>query len=656
MDNNLNGNVGTPAGDSGVTGNANNAVPGAGNEYTGAANNGGILNGYVMDANGYTQSFSQGNPGGGAPQAPKKKNIVLPIVLGVVGVLVVVGGVLGFVFRGVLANAWARMTKSPEEYTRYVLEKNLIDNDALWKNYEESYDQMADLKGIKVSGEVRLEMSKDVIGMIEDAYTDYQNKRFSYSSGYEYYDAYYEYIQEEWEKDNYDYLDYEDWVKTYDSGDDDDGGVPAIQLGALSDIALIYELERNEDTIRAMEALQLSDDDYLLTMNEIYDSDKSELYLQMPEINKDYAKIELDEFLDEDELEQVNDVLFSNDRLEKQLIEPKVARSMYKRYMDVLLSAIDDVDEKTDTLEVAGEEQKCVALKFTVDGDTAKETARGLIETMMDDDDLRQYLTDYMSSFYMSSYLPTQADDFWDEFVEEMEQALEDLDDQDMDGELECTIYVSNLGTIIGLNMESDDGDEVFFGYVVNKGKLYAEARATQEDEDVIRLEGTGKVGTSGASVDFTLYLGQDIDREFEFALSEVTPKGGVFTMDLSQFYKLAQDDIDEEMEDFAKLIKDGTLRIEYHGDGKKLDTSVAIMDDDDKVIGISWKMEVGDAGKMELPSSKETETVKDEDDLVEYLLDSDLDVFVDKLEVLGLPKDSADEMREEIEEAKQWY
>ncbi len=656
MDNNLNGNVGTPAGDSGVTGNANHAVPGTGNEYTGAANNGGILNGYVMDANGYTQSFSQGNPGGGAPQAPKKKNIVLPIVLGVVGVLVVVGGVLGFVFRGVLANAWARMTKSPEEYTRYVLEKNLIDNDALWKNYEESYDQMADLKGIKVSGEVRLEMSKDVIGMIEDAYTDYQNRRFSYSSGYEYYDEYYEYIQEEWEKDNYDYLDYEDWVKTYDPGDDDDGGAPAIQLGALSDIALIYELERNEDTIRAMEALQLSDDDYLLTMNEIYDSDKSELYLQMPEINKDYAKIELDEFLDEDELEQVNDVLFSNDRLEKQLIEPKVARSMYKRYMDVLLSAIDDVDEKTDTLEVAGEEQKCVALKFTVDGDTAKETARGLIETMMDDDDLRQYLTDYMSSFYMSSYLPTQADDFWDEFVEEMEQALEDLDDQDMDGELECTIYVSNLGTIIGLNMESDDGDEVFFGYVVNKGKLYAEARATQEDEDVIRLEGTGKVGTSGASADFTLYLGQDIDREFEFALSEVTPKGGVFTMDLSQFYKLAQDDIDEEMEDFAKLIKDGTLRIEYHGDGKKLDTSVAIMDDDDKVIGISWKMEVGDAGKMELPSSKETETVKDEDDLVEYLFDSDLDVFVDKLEVLGLPKDSADEMREEIEEAKQWY
>ena len=240
--------------------------------------------------------------------------------------------------------------------------------------------------------------------------------------------------------------------------------------------------------------------------------------------------------------------------------------------------------------------------------------------------------------------------------MEEMEQALEDLDDQDMDGELECTIYVSNLGTIIGLNMESDDGDEVFFGYVVNKGKLYAEARATQEDEDVIRLEGTGKVGTSGASADFTLYLGQDIDREFEFALSEVTPKGGVFTMDLSQFYKLAQDDIDEEMEDFAKLIKDGTLRIEYHGDGKKVDTSVAIMDDDDKVIGISWKMEVGDAGKMELPSSKETETVKDEDDLVEYLFDSDLDVFVDKLEVLGLPKDSADEMREEIEDAKQWY
>ena len=61
MDNNLNGNVGTPAGDSGVTGNANNAVPGAGNEYTGAANNGGILNGYVMDANDTNRKVTKRN-------------------------------------------------------------------------------------------------------------------------------------------------------------------------------------------------------------------------------------------------------------------------------------------------------------------------------------------------------------------------------------------------------------------------------------------------------------------------------------------------------------------------------------------------------------------------------------------------------------------
>ena len=675
MDNNLNNNPennSTPANDGGTSvsgGNApaeNSYIPtentGANtagtSDYTGAANNGGILNGYVMNADpGYTQSFAQGNPGGSDPEQPKKKSKVLPIVLGAAGVVVVAAGVLGFVFRGVLANSWARMTKSPEEYTRYVLEKNLLDNDVMWKGYEESYKQVADLKGMKLSGEVRMELSKEVINLVEDAYTDYQNKRYSFGgySGYKYYDAYMEYVEDQWDKDNYDYMDYDEWEKTYDPGDSDDGGAPAIQLGSLSDIAVIYEVERGEDAIRSMQALQLSDKEYLLTMNEIYDSDNHELYLQMPEINKDYAKLELEDIADQDDLEEMDNLLFGTD-MKAAMMDPKTAKSVYNRYFEILVSKIDDVEESKENFEAAGEEQKCVALKFAVDEDLIKETGVELCETLSDDDEVRRYFTDYAKT-----YLPTEdADDMWEEIVDQLKQSAEEIEDADIDAEFECTLYVDNLGQIIGVKVEDDKEENGFLcGYVVKKGKLNFELSCKVEDEEVVNLEGVGKLGKSGVTADFDLTIrAQGLKKKITFSLEDMTPKGGVFTMDLNQFYKLAQlaGAVDDDMDDYAKLIKDATLRIESHSDGKKVDGSFGILNDGDKVAVISWKTEVSNAGEIEMPSNKECEKITDEDEMVEYLLDCDLDVFVDKLEELGLPQEAADDLREEFEDLEYYY
>lgn len=656
MDNNLNNipeNNGTSVNGSNTSAENSSGMNTAGtSDYTGAANNGGILNGYVMNSDpGYTQSFAQGNPNGAEPQNSKQKSKVLPIVLGAAGVVVVAAAVLGFVFRGALANGWARLTKSPEEYTRYVLEKNLLDNDLMWKGYDESYKQVADLKGMKLSGEVRMELSKDVINMVEDAYTDYQNRQYSSYGGYEYYDAYYEYIEEEWEKDNYDYLDYDEWVKTYDPGDGgDDGGAPAIQLGALSDIAMIYEVERGDDAIRAMQALQLADKEYLLTMNEIYDSDKHELYLQMPEINKDYAKLELEEIADQDDLEELDNVLFGTD-VKAVMMDPKTARSVSNRYFDLLVSKIDDVEEKKDTFEAAGQEQKCLTLKFTVDGDMIKETGVELCETLSDDGELRSYFTDYAKS-----YLPTEdVDDMWEELSDQLKQTAEEIEDADIDTEMECTLYVDNIGQIIGVKFMDEKEENGFLcGYVVKSGKLNFELSCMKDDEEIVNLEGIGKLGKSGVTADFDLTIrAQGLKKKISFALENMTPKGGVFTMELNQFYKLAQlaGVVDDEEDDYAKLIKDATLRIEYHSDGKKMDGSVGILNDGDKVAYVSWKSEVANAGTIEMPSSKESEKITDEYEMMEYLEDCDLDLFVDKLEELGLPKEAADELREEFED-----
>ena len=643
-------NNGMPIGNS--TPVENNSTP-AGNDYTSAGTQGGgILNGYMMNADpGYTQSFT-GSGNSNPPQPPKKKKTVVGIAIAVAAIVLVGGGIAAFAFRNVLANTWARMTKSPEEYTQYVLEKNLIENDALWKGYEESYNQVADLKGVRISGETRLELSDEMIHKIEDTVTDFQNSRYSaFGGGMQYYDEYYDYLEDQWDQDNYDTLDYDEWEATYKPGDSDDSE-PLVDLASLSNVALVYEFERGEEEAKAMQALQLADRDYLLTFNELYDSSKNELYVQIPEINKDYAKIEMEEFLDEDELETLNDMLFSSERLSAQMMEPKTARSIYNRYMNLLISKIDDVDEKEDAFEIAGEEQKCVMLSFTLDEERQKEILQELCQTVIDDSELRQYFVDYMKT-----NMPTEdPEEIWDEMVEELELKMEDIDDMEIDSDAEITLYVNNLGQIIGVRAEDGNQNSFLCGYIIKKGQLYAQMTFSQDRKDLLNMEGVGKLTTSGATADFTVYV-DEVDEEFTFSVENLTPKGGVFVMDLKQFYDLAEDDImDDEAKELIDLMKNATLRIESHSDGKKSNGAIAIVNDDDKVAALSWKLEVSDAGTIELPSSKETETIRDEDDLAEFVIDSDLGVFVDVLEELGMPKDTADELREEIEMMREYY
>jgi hypothetical protein len=355
--------------------------------------------------------------------------------------------------------------------------------------------------------------------------------------------------------------------------------------------------------------------------------------------------------LDEDELEKMEEVLFGSTEIAKQTIDPKVLKSIYNRYMNILISKIDNVDEKNDTLEIAGEEQKCISLTFTADEEMVKETARDLLETLADDEELRQAVMDRMKEM-----LPDEDfDDSWDEFTEEVEQALEDLDDAQIDQEWEITLYVNKIGQIIGLRMEEDSTtDKVLLcGYVLNKGQLYAGLYCTEDDDELLSLEGNGKLTSSGATMDFTL-TSSNLDDEITFAVEDMNGKGGVFKMDLRQFYDLAKDEIEDEIDDeagrFVNLMKDATLQIEYHAEVKATDLSVALMDDDEKIICISSKMSLANAGTIEMPSSKETENIRDEMDLLQYASESDLGALVDALEELGLPEDAANDLRDELD------
>ncbi|MBR1470863.1 MAG: hypothetical protein IJ600_04385 [Lachnospiraceae bacterium] len=609
-------------------------------DQMGNGTNQGGYNRFMGADSNYVQSFQAGTPGEGSQGMPPKRSRTGSVIaLSVLGVALVGAIVLLIVFREVVANSWARMTKSPEDYLRYVVEKNL-DSDTYFKEYEEGYKMLAGAEGIKLNGEVRLELSRDVIEKIEDAYTDMQNS-------YGYYDEYYDYMYEEMNRNNYDYLDYDAWAEQYAPGGEENTE-PAIRLDSLSDIALIYEMESGEDALRAMQALQLSDKEYLLTMNEIYDMDKSVLYLQMPELNEDYAGLQMDKILDEDEVEQLNDILGNFGNPASQMIEPKTLRRIYERYLDVLLSHISDVEEEKNTLEAMNKRQNCYVLSFVMDEEMIKDTLIELAETMAEDSDLEGVICSYIEK-----NMPDEdADAVWAEAVDALEAWAEETENEDLGlaSDIAVSIYVSSKGKIQGLRIGNDEA-ELFYGYVIEKAALYLECYAENDGDELFALTGKGSRGAKGASLDCTLSV-DDGDVEIDFALSELTKNGGVFTMDLDQFLDIAEEQgADQEVvDDLSAMVKHGTLRLESHHENKKTEASAAIMDGNDKIAGIRWKAELSEAGGIEIPSGKETEKISDEYDMIDYLQDCDLDLFVDKLAELGLPAEKEEELREEIE------
>ena len=98
-----------------------------------AAPQGGIFNPTSSDY--MSPVFMQTPPADPAPSGKKKK--IWPLVVGLVALVLVGGGVILFLMRDVIANSIAKSSKTPEEYLRYVVEKQ--DWDKSLKGYEEAY-------------------------------------------------------------------------------------------------------------------------------------------------------------------------------------------------------------------------------------------------------------------------------------------------------------------------------------------------------------------------------------------------------------------------------------------------------------------------------------------------------------------------------------
>ena len=551
------------------------------------------------------------------PGSGKKKKKIWPLIVALVAVVLVGGGVILFLMKDVIANSIAKSSKSPEEYLQYVVENQ--DWDKGIKGYEAAYKQMADMDQMKVEGEMRFQMSEDMMEAFEDSISDYINKSNSYYSYY--------------------------W-------DDDDKGNTDIRLDAWQDIALKFEGQRGEDGASAMQAIQLKDKDYLLTIEEMYDASKSTAYIRVPQINEDYAAVKLSNFLKDDELDLINGMFAGNSNVYNAMPSPKTVSSMKERYMAAILEQIEDVDMSDDKLVINGQSQKCTVLSFEYDEDLQKNIMLAVIKEMQKDSDLEDAFYNFMKESAVGT--DVDPDEIWEQIMAELEKAETALDDYEADVEPEIQLYVDNKGKIIGGSI-IDGKDVLLGGYIVKGGKAYFELSATQGKKELFSVTGEGSVGLSGVSMKGTIFIEEADELEIPFSVENVSDKGGVFRLELEPICDLIRDEAkDDEVDELLDLLE-GDFVVEIKRNDMDVTESFYIDNDGEKQIGISYSIKLSKAGDLEFPTNKQTVKVNSTMELLPYLGDCDLDELVDALEQLGLPKDTADELREEFENVKSY-
>ena len=540
-----------------------------------------------------------------AEEPPKKKIKIWPLVVALVVLLLIAGGLITFLMRDVIANNIAKSSKTPEEYLKYVVDKQPWDK--AFDGYEAAFEQMNELGDMKTEGEIRLQMSEDMLEVAEDGITEAIKSARRYS--------YY-------------------W---------DDDELDDIRLDAWRDIALKFEFQQGDGGLSAMQAVQLKDKEPILTIEEMYDTAKSTAYLRMPQVNEDYASVKLSNFLKDDELDMVNQLLGGGNKTLNSLPSPKVMKSMYHRYIDAMLDQIEDVDMSNDTFTVNGESIKCTVLSFTMDEELQKAITLALIDEIRNDDDLEDMFYNFVKEASMGQ--DVDPDEMWDEMIESLENAEQKLDDFEADAEPDLYIYVDNKGNIIGISAV-ESKDELLAGYIRKGTKVWFEFSGTSGKKDLFAFTGTGKAGVSGISMEGTIMINDDEEIEVPFSVENISDKGGTFRMDMEPVCDFIRDKANDDVADDIMDILEGDLVISTQRNDLDVKNEMYIEKKGDRQIGISYNIKLSKAGDIEFPTNKQSVKINSTMEILPYLGDCDLNKLVDALETLGLPDESAEEMR----------
>lgn len=418
-----------------------------------------------------------------------------------------------------------------------------------------------------------------------------------------------------------------------------------MDISWLSDIAIKYDVSLKDKLEKVAMDLILGDTS-IIGAELIADLESMEYYISVPELNDQAIYMDMASMFDE--MGTIYPSIYDPENLEmitEALPSAEVLEGLVNRYVGVLMSGFGEVEKSKEKVKVSGVTQSLHVLKATMDEDDLVKLAENLLKTLKKDDDIEDILLNIEEL--------VGEEGIYDSFIEAMDDALESLDEADLDemGSFKLTLvtYLNDANEIVGNTVKlSLPGLGMGMKYEpiswvrVEQGKKFASELVISAGIESIVFEGKGENGKTKNGEYVLSYDGNEIlTVELKDYVSNDDQFSGTVRIAPSED---AMESIMDEA-DLSQAIIDliGTaepaLEIKFDSNGQVGSASYALAVGTKNLIAISINSKLTAADSIVLPE-KYVEMTPDSDgsEWMETMNPDFLDTLMDRLIEAGVP------------------
>ena len=419
--------------------------------------------------------------------------------------------------------------------------------------------------------------------------------------------------------------------------------IPAngMDMSWLSDIAIGFD-SSVKDNLAKMAMSVILGDTKIASADMVMDQESMEYWISVPELNDKAIYMNYLDILEESGMAM--SALTDSEmiaELEKVMPSQDVIETIAKRYVGVLMSNFGDVEKSTETVKVSGVSQKLHVLKATMDEDDLLENAENLIKTLKKDKDIKEIILD------IEEYAGEEG--IYDSFIEALDEALETLDEEDMDlpsFKLTLLTYLNDANDIVGITVKASSMGaklEPLSWVRVEQGKKFASELVISAGTESLVFEGKGEKAKTTNSKYTLSYNGDEILAvKVQDYVSDDTKTAGTLRITLSK------DIMDEVMsgadlpESVLDLIgsADPALEIQFNiAEGESGSFSIALAAGTKKLLTLALSTKLTAPDAIQIPEN--VVEFKDEESLTEWaetMNEDFLSTLMERLIEAGVP------------------
>lgn len=307
----------------------------------------------------------------------------------------------------------------------------------------------------------------------------------------------------------------------------DDGGkailgmLTPVDISWLEDASMDTKVNLNEGTM--IETMDVKvNGTKICTIEYYFDTENSEVYMRIPELNEGYIKMNMEQMTQEAEAEMEEEGMDSSFSTSMDLAdamnsyfstldnlpEADALTSILTRYSDIIFDNVTDGENPGTQSSAAGDvSQELTVLEGHVTQAEAQPMFQQILDTAKTDEELKGLIESWTEAMNDPEYS-------YDTFL----QAIEDLE-KDLDGEIDesdtsgfvLRAWVDDNGEVVGREVLADDGEqeESLFSYLCTTDGDQREFSFTMgSDEDSVGLYGSGTLSGDVLSGTYTFTSG----------------------------------------------------------------------------------------------------------------------------------------------------